>query len=84
MQPLQSYKMQYEDFSVVTFRPAMAKGQCSFGLRKVEDLEEEIGFGVGVISRSAVCRPPHLPSQSGVDLVLIMPHRQLVIFCHST
>lgn len=54
------------------------------GVWKKEDLEEEVGFGVGVISRSAVCGPPHLPSQSGVDLVLVMPHRQLVILRHST
>lgn len=51
---------------------------------KMEDLEEEVGFGVGVISRSAVCGPPHLPGQSGVDFVLIMPHRQLIILCHTT
>ena len=54
------------------------------GVEEMKDLEEEVCFGVGVISRSGVCRPPHLPGQAGVDLVLIVAHRELIILSHAT
>ena len=49
-----------------------------------KDLKEGVWFGVGVISRPGVCGPPHFPGQAGVDFVLIVAHRQLIILCHAT
>jgi len=48
------------------------------------DLEEKVGLGVGVVGGAGVDLVAHCLGEGQIQLVLIVPHRHLIVLCHST